>query len=363
MFIDDEDDQNPPEGDESTQDVGSDTLKDEIPVEKTDAEIDEEWSAATLDQNAIDDLFGNGEVPQETAMSGMSQILQNSTLYYERLPMLEVVFDRLVRMLSTSLRNFTSENIEVTLESTKSVRFEDYMDSIPLPAMLGVFRAREWDNSGLIIMDSPLIYAIVDILLGGRRGKPMKIEGRPYTTIERSLMERLMQLILADLQFSFKPIVPIHFDFERLEINPRFASIVRPGNAAIIIRLKLEMEERSGIFELLLPYATIEPIRELLLQKFMGEKFGRDSIWERHLAEQLWDTDFTLELKMNSMTDLLRNVLNWEVGTQIIFNNSPRDSLPISCYDQKLFTGKIGQKGGCVAVRVDDILINQGESL
>src|SRR5712692_11568595 len=102
--------------------------------------------------------------------------------------MLEVVFDRLVRLMTTSLRNFTSDNVEVSVDNVTSIRFGDYLNSIPLPAMLSVFKAEEWDNYALLIVDSSLIYSIVDVLLGGRRGTgAMRVEGRPYTTIERNL--------------------------------------------------------------------------------------------------------------------------------------------------------------------------------
>ena len=94
--------------------------------------------------------------------------------------MLEIVFDRLVRMMTTSLRHLTSENVEVTLDNITSIRFGDYLNSIPLPAILCVFRAEEWDNYGVITVDSALIYSLVDVLLGGRRGTAaMRIEGRP----------------------------------------------------------------------------------------------------------------------------------------------------------------------------------------
>ena len=103
--------------------------------------------------------------------------------------MLEIVFDRLVRLMTTSLRNFTSDNVEVSLDNISSIRFGDYLNSIPLPAILSVFRAEELDNFGLLTVDSNLIYSIVDVLLGGRRGTAaMRIEGRPYTTIERVLV-------------------------------------------------------------------------------------------------------------------------------------------------------------------------------
>src|ERR1700739_2836963 len=93
--------------------------------------------------------------------------------------------------MTTSLRNFTSDNVEVSLDNISSIRFGDYLNSIPLPAILSVFRAEELDNYGLLTVDSNLIYSIVDVLLGGRRGTAaLRIEGRPYTTIARGLVQR-----------------------------------------------------------------------------------------------------------------------------------------------------------------------------
>ena len=236
-------------------------------------------SNRVLDQDEIDSLLGlgGGGGGEDDKPSGIQAIINSALVSYERLPMLEIVFDRLVRMLSTSLRNFTSDNVEVSLDSITAIRFGDYLNSIPLPAMLGVFKAEEWDNFGLLMVDSSLTYSIVDVLLGGRRGTAaMRIEGRPYTTIERNLVERLIGVVLNDLTSTFDPLSPVTFRFERLETNPRFAAIARPANAAVLARLRVDMEDRGGRLELLLPYATLEPVRELLLQMFMGEKFGRD---------------------------------------------------------------------------------------
>ena len=98
-------------------------------------------------------------------------------------------------------------------------------------------------------------------------------------------------IFLADLSSAFDPLSPVNFRFERLETNPRFATIARHANATIVITLRVDMEDRGGRIELLIPYATLEPVRELLLQMFMGEKFGRDSIWEGHLTAELWQTE------------------------------------------------------------------------
>jgi flagellar motor switch protein FliM len=311
-------------------------------------------STRVLNQDEIDSLLGFDEGHDDTGeRSGIQAILNSALVSYERLPMLEVVFDRLVRMMSTSMRNFTSDNVEVSLDNILSLRFGDYLNSIPLPAMLSVFKAEEWDNYGLITVDSSLIYSIVDVLLGGRRGTAaMRIEGRPYTTIERNLVERMVHVVLSDLSAAFDPLSPVTFRFDRLETNPRFATISRPSNAAIVAKLRIDMEDRGGRLELLLPYATLEPVRELLLQMFMGEKFGRDSIWETHLAEELWMTEVQMEAVLDEQVMNLRDILKLKVGSKIMLNATPDSTVRLRCGDVPMFDGKMGRKGNHIAIRV-----------
>jgi flagellar motor switch protein FliM len=291
---------------------------------------------------------------REAEESGIQRIISSGLISYERLPMLEIVFDRLVRLMSTTLRNFTSDNVDVSIDGIVSLRFGDYLNSIPLPAMLGVARAEEWDNYGLAVVDSALIYSVVDVLLGGRRGTAaMRIEGRPYTTIERTLVERLVGVVLDDLTAAFEPLCPVNFRFERLEVNPRFAVISRPSNACVLVRLRVDMEDRGGKLEILLPYATLEPVRELLLQQFMGEKFGRDSIWETHLAEELRHTDIGLDVVLDEQIMPLSSVLNLKVGDQIALGVAPGAPVRLRCGDVPLFEGEMGRKGQRLAVRIE----------
>jgi flagellar motor switch protein FliM len=321
-------------------------------------------TSRVLDQNEIDSLLGldDEEASGGRDRTGIQAILNSAMVSYERLPMLEVVFDRLVRLMSTSLRNFTSDNVEVSLDSITSTRFGDYVNSIPEPGMLSVFKAEEWDNFCLITVDSNLIYTVVDVLLGGRRGTAaMRIEGRPYTTIERSLVERMVHVMLEDLSAAFEPLSPVTFRFDRLETNPRFATITQPANASIVVKLRIDMEDRGGRVELLIPYATLEPVRELLLQQFMGEKFGRDSIWETHLGEELWVTDVDLVAVLDEQPMRLSQVMNLKLGSRIMFNAQPDTLVNLRCGDVSLYSGKMGRKGDRMAVRIADRHIDQLE--
>jgi flagellar motor switch protein FliM len=307
-----------------------------------------------LNQDEIDSLLGFSLSDVSlTEHSGIRSIIDSAMVSYERLPMLEIVFDRLVRLMTTSLRNFTSDNVEVSLDRITSVRFGDYLNSIPLPAILGVFKAEEWENFGLVTVNSSLIYSIIDVLLGGRRGQgAVRVEGRPYTTIETSLVKRMIEVVLADAELAFKPLSPVKFTVDRLETNPRFAAISRPANAAILVRLRIDMEDRGGNVELLLPYATIEPIRAVLLQMFMGEKFGRDPIWEGHLATEIGQAQIEVDAVLYEARLPLRRMMQLEIGDTLMLELKPDALVTVRCGDISMTEGRMGRVGDRVAVRV-----------
>ncbi len=307
-----------------------------------------------LSQEEIDNLLGfsEGEVNLDEN-SGIRAIIDSAMVSYERLPMLEIVFDRLVRLMTTSLRNFTSDNVEVSLDRITSVRFGDYMNSIPLPAVLSVFKAEEWENFGLATVDSSLIYSMIDVLLGGRRGQAsLRIEGRPYTTIETNLVKRLVEVVLADAEQAFRPLSPVTFSIDRLETNPRFAAISRPANAAILVRLHIDMEDRGGNIELLLPYATIEPIRAVLMQMFMGEKFGRDPIWEGHLATEISQAQISVDAVLYEADIPLKQLMQLKVGDTLPLEMRADAVVAVRCGNVTLTEGRMGRVGDRVAIRV-----------
>ena len=122
------------------------------------------------------------------------------------------------------------------------------------------------------------------------------------------------------------------------------------------------MEDRGGRLELLIPYATLEPIRELLLQQFMGEKFGRDSIWESHLAEELWKTDIDLTAVLDRQIMSLGDVFDLKVGSQLPLSATQDSIIEVRCGDIPMFNGKMGRKGDVIAVRINERISNDRKS-
>lgn len=162
-------------------------------------------------------------------------------------------------------------------------------------SVFAIFKAEEWKNLGLIVADSDLTYVIVDILMGGQSGPEGEIsEDRQPTALERTLIDKMVALLLGDLMEAFIPVGNVKLDFERVELTGHFAVITRPLNAVIAAKFQTEINGRSGNITVVLPYATLEPVRDKLAQQFMGEDFGSDTIWEDHLIKEILETSVTV---------------------------------------------------------------------
>ena len=92
---------------------------------------------------------------------------------------------------------------------------------------------------------------------------------------------------------------------------------------------------------------------------FMGEKFGRDTIWEGHLATELWSTQVDLQAILDEQTMSLKEVMDFKVGTTILLNAHPDSTVRLSCGGVPLMRGKMGRVGDRVSIRVTQSLRKQ----
>jgi flagellar motor switch protein FliM len=343
-------------------------------VEKTEEEMMAEWEAMAeepaegsedvpapdakvvderiLDQDEIDSLLGVDDTEHNLKNAGIRQLVNSSVISYEKLPMLSVIFDRFERLMSTSLRQFTADNVDISIESVSSVRFGEYLNSIPLPAGISVVNAEGLGGSILMVYESKLIFGVVEVLLGGRKSKHSRVEDREFTKIERAMITELTNMMLGDLISAFEPVAPVEFKYERMESNPRFAFITQENNACILVTVKIALDGREGKVQFCMPYATLEPIREQLLQKFAGEKFGQDNIWENHLAQNLYDADIVAKVELAKVKVMLNEALKWKIGDVLKLNVKPNQPVKINLEGITAMIGQVGNVDDQLAVKI-----------
>ncbi|NRB10896.1 MAG: FliM/FliN family flagellar motor switch protein [Rickettsiaceae bacterium] len=289
---------------------------------------------------------------------GIKAVLEQSLQSYEKLPMLEIIFEKFILHLSTALRNLSAETVNISITEFNSIRFGNYFKNIKIPYSIVVFKAIEWENFGLLILDNSMIFAFVDLLLGGKNSTNSKDKDpdRILTSIEQGLARQISEVILTSLSNSFDQISPITFSFEELESNPSFITIARPGDAIISLKLKVEINDMVKSLELVIPYKTIEPIKEQMQQVFLGDEFGYDDEWEKFLLKNLQDIDLPLEAVINNKVSTIEDVANLKIGDTIIMNHSKEKDITLHSGAVPLFTGKIGKVDNKFAINLKKII-------
>jgi flagellar motor switch protein FliM len=278
---------------------------------------------------------------------------KNARAGAERLPMLDVVIERLGKTLQASLRRLAGDGISVGVDAPVSLRMGEYLHELPSPTLLCITRLEGSNAPGLVVAGSDLVFSAVELLLGGR---PLPAEARPdrpFSGVERGLAERLVRIVLNDLAVAFQPIAEIRMRLDRVETLPKFAAIVRETSGVIVITVRLQMEGLGGALDLVLPHASIEPLRQVLRQSYPGEKHGRDLLWEQHLTQELLTSRLRLSAVLDEPTIGLGQLMRWRIGSTLPLDATPNSPVKIYCGKTPMFLGSMGRHDDRVVVRID----------
>jgi flagellar motor switch protein FliM len=308
-----------------------------------------------FDQSDIDALFGDvGEASAQPKRSGIRALIETDVADHQRLPMLEVVCDRMLRSFATSMRALTTDPMEVSLVGVGGGRFGDIMNRAALPAMFGVFRIEPWNSPAVIAIEPGLIYAAVDALLGGRQGSsaPPRVEGRAFTSIETSLVGRLMEQVLNDFSVGFAQVAPITARLERIETSPRFASVVGPSIVTAHCQFRIDMEGRGGRFGLLLPTTSLEPVREQLTLRFAGERSGTQDSWAAPIEDAVRALPLPLQAVVGRKKLTLQALEALAVGDHLAFDPEPEAPASLVLGGLTLARAQLGRRSGRAALRL-----------
>ena len=289
------------------------------------------------------------------ATSGIKAVLEKSLQSYDKLPMLEIIFEKFIRQLSTSLRNLTSEAVDISILEVNSLRFKDYFNTLNTNYSIAIFRAVEWGNFGLVILEHKMIFSFVDILFGGKKNIiniTNQDNDKNLTSIEQGIARQLTEIILNELSLAFDQISPTTFKFEKLESNSNFVTISRPDDAVIVLKLSLEIDEQKKIIDIMIPYKTIEPIKEQMQQIFLGDNFGIDQEWEDMLISSIKGVSLPIEAVITNRISTIREIANLKIGDTIVMDHSKDKDVTIRSGSIVLFTGKIGRVENKVAINL-----------
>lgn len=292
----------------------------------------------------------------ESVDTGIMAVANQSIQFYEKMPMLQVVIQKLLQLLTLSIRNLTSEIVELTLNNCGSARFQHWVKSANNTSAIGIFKVLEWKNVGLVSLDHQMVFHMIDVLLGGRKydgGEDVDAAPKVYTYIEQSIIRQIFDAVLRDLGGAFDPVSPSTFVLERLESNPASTNVARPGDAVIIFDIGVSLDsKRKGNMQFLIPYETIDPIKKELQQMFVGERNKDEDNVRARMLEIAQDINFEVTAKITDDAITLRDLHNLHVGDLIRTNCPSNVPINLVCCDRVILKGSVGKSDGKIAIKV-----------
>src|SRR2546429_9654958 len=117
-------------------------------------------------------------------------------------------------------------------------------------------------------------------------------------------------------------------------------------------RLSMTLMAPGATTEQVLPYTTNEPIRSVLLQMFMGEKFGRDTVWEGHFATEVAQAQISVDAVLYEAEIPLKQLMMLKVGDTLPLEMRADALVAVRCGSVTLTEGRMGRVGDRVAIRV-----------
>ena len=270
-----------------------------------------------------------------------------------RLPQLEVIYEKYMRAFRVSLSGALRKIASISLTSTEFLKFGEFINTLPMPTCMSVLRFNNLRGSALMVIESKLAYALVDSFFGGADRPYTKIDGKDFTPIELSIVRKVVELAIHDLENAWSSVEKIGCSFVRTEVNPQFVGIVPPTDVVIASTFDVELENATGTISMVIPYATIEPIKQKLSTGFQVESDQTDKkLWTAIIKEQLMDTDLEVKINLGETQILLEDLMGLKIGDVIPLTQDATGELDVQIENVKKFKGYYGNHHGTVAVQV-----------
>ncbi|MFQ5449135.1 MAG: flagellar motor switch protein FliM [Nitrospinaceae bacterium] len=316
-----------------------------------------------LSQNEVDALLrgvSEGEVetetdqPEEVSDVVPFDLTSQEKIIRGRLPTLDIINQMFSRLFRSTFSTLMRKSADVSVVSTETLKFGEFLRSLPVPSSLHIFRMEPFRGHGLMVVESKLVFSVVDNFFGGSGTTEAKITGRDFSTIEIRMIKNVVLSAMEDLEKAWKPVHLVTTTYVRSEVNPQFAAIVPPTDVVLVLTFDIELETISGTFTICLPYAAIEPVLPKLKAQFQSEEMEVDQVWAHRLKTELLCTEVEAVAELGTTQITPGQLLKWKVGDTITLGRDVTDPLILKIEGVPKFKGFPGVSRGNKAIQIEN---------
>ncbi len=326
------------------------------------SEVDALLAAVSEGEIETSESSGGGG-PKDDRVVVVYDLTSQDRIIRGRLPQLDVIYEKFMRSFRVSLSSALRKIASLNHASTDFLKFGEFINTLPMPTCMSVLRFSTLRGSALFVIESKLAYALVDSFFGGDDRPYSKVEGKDFTPIEISIVRKVVDLAIEDLEAAWESIHPIECSFVRTEVNPQFVGIVPPTDVVIASAFDVELENANGTITLVIPYSTIEPIKQKLSTGFQVESDQTDKkLWTSIIKDQLLDTELEVKVNLGHSEISLKELMSLKEGDVIPLDQDANGEFDILVQEVKKYKGLYGVYHGSVAMQITKPIIKETDN-
>lgn len=305
-------------------------------------DIEEEFEMPDIDDNAV--------IPYD--LTSQDRIIRG------RMPTLEIIHDRFVRMFRLTLSSALRKVVDISVRSTELIKFGEFLKTLPVPSSLNLFRMNPLRGNAIMVLETRLVFTLIDIFFGGTGELEVKAEGRDFTAIENKIVKRVVISALEDMQNAWRPVFPVQINYTRAEINPQFVAIVPQSEIVVVTTFDVEMGKAPMTLTVCVPYSMIEPIRGKLDSGFQADQNEEDTVWGSRFRENIMEAYVNILVELGNAEVNVRDFLGLKVGDVILLDQESSNPLNVQIEGVTKFKGFQGSYKGNQAIKISEFVYN-----
>lgn len=293
------------------------------------------------------------EIPPPATEQGVRalELVGGRGLSRWKIPNLDLIFDSIGRSYGITLTNRLQRQVTVKYTGSDSLGFEAFLEAVPHNGAIGLLDLEPFKSGALLLFDGELSVLLLEVILGGTVKKIVPVK-RPLTTIETNLIKGLMEPLCPDLKKSFQPVETLHPVLLKVETNPRLVNIVPPEAGILVVTFSIGMDKLSGVMTLVIPHASLEPLREKLRESTLSVELRNSDEWPSLLGEGIASMPVEMSVQAGQVVVSVRDILNFQEGDIIDLGCAPNAPLKVLIEGKPKYWAAGGMYNGNKAIRI-----------
>ncbi|ALK90970.1 MULTISPECIES: flagellar motor switch protein FliM [unclassified Limnohabitans] len=302
----------------------------------------------------------DGSIPVDTGFNTAARVKKHDLASEDsslgvNITSIDMINERFIRTFRLGLVEMLRTSPKVNPNQVEIVRFGDYLKSLKAPLSVNVVRMNPLRGNSIVVIDPTVVFSSLDSFFGGfGKGVGNLPPGRLFTPTESRIINMILEVFFKSLKDAWSAVLPVDFELVSSEINPQFAQIADENDLVILTRFEAEGNmDAQGFIDLVYPYASLKPIRELLRSRVQSGDGNdeSDKQWREELEEAVDSASLEARVLLGSIESSFGEIEAMKEGDVLFFKKPDLARLLVN--GLPAFDVQVGTIGAQTAVQIE----------